>query len=178
MFLNISEILTVPFTSKEYTVLPDFDKLVLRRVSYPVSKKEPFILKILKDGNRLHLDGETVVRLIMPCDRCLSDVEITFPIRIRRDVSLQEESDGDYDADELSFIDGCIIDTDKLVLDEIVVALPTKILCREDCAGLCPTCGRNLNEGPCDCHTDYSDPRMAAIADIFRDFNPQDEDQA
>lgn len=174
MFLNISEILTVPFTSKEYTVLPDFDKVLLRRVSYPVTGKEPFVLHVRKEEDHLHVDGETEVKLCMPCDRCLSDVEITFPIRIRRDVSLREERNGDYDADELSFIDGCNIDTDKLVLDEIVVALPTKILCREDCAGLCPSCGRNLNEGPCDCQTEYADPRMAAIADIFRDFNPQD----
>lgn len=171
MLLNISEILTVPFTTKDFQVRTDFEKLVLRRVSYPVSEKSPFMLTIHKDKDRLRVDGETVIKLIMPCDRCLTDVEMTFPVLIHREVNLSEERDGDYDADELSFIDGCILDTDKLVMDEIVVALPTKILCKEDCAGLCPVCGRNLNEGSCDCDSDSRDPRMAAIADIFRNFS-------
>lgn len=171
MLLNISEILTVPFITKDYQVGTDFEKLLLRRASYPVSEKSPFQLTVHKDGDHLKVSGETEIKLIMPCDRCLEDVEMTFPVRIRREVNLSKERDGDYDADELSFIDGCILDTDKLVMDEIVVALPTKILCKEDCAGLCPVCGRNLNEGSCDCDSESRDPRMAAIADIFRNFS-------
>ena len=68
-------------------------------------------------------------------------------------------------------MDGCILDVDKLISDEIVVALPTKVLCREDCRGLCSVCGQNLNHGTCDCDRHTGDPRMAAIQDIFRNFN-------
>ena len=75
------------------------------------------------------------------------------------------------DVDELSFIDGYMLDVDKLIMDEIVVALPTKVLCKEDCKGLCSICGTNLNNHTCDCHKESLDPRMAAIQDIFRDFN-------
>ena len=173
MSLNISDILAPASASEQYTVTPEFDKLRLRRVSYPVLKKEPFVLDVCKEGNHLKLSGDTSVTLLMPCDRCLGDVAMTFPVQIRRDVNMAQEHDEDYDADELSFIDGCMIDTDKLVTDEIVVALPTKILCKEDCAGLCPVCGQNLNEGTCDCDSRSRDPRMAAIADIFR--NSQSE---
>ena len=99
------------------------------------------------------------------------DVENTFHITIDRSVNPNTESDGIEDVDELSFIDGYMLDVDKLIMDEIVVALPTKVLCKEDCKGLCSICGTNLNNHTCDCHKESLDPRMAAIQDIFRDFN-------
>ena len=86
-----------------------------------------------------------MIRLIIPCDRCLEDVENTFHITIDRSVNPNTESDGIEDVDELSFIDGYMLDVDKLIIDEIVVALPTKVLCKEDCKGLCSVCGTNLN---------------------------------
>ena len=158
MKINISEILSNPSVIKNFKVEPDFEKLKLRRGSYPVSYKEPFT-------------GETTIRLIIPCDRCLEDVENTFHITIDRSVNPNTESDGIEDVDELSFIDGYMLDVDKLIMDEIVVALPTKVLCKEDCKGLCSICGTNLNNHTCDCHKESLDPRMAAIQDIFRDFN-------
>ena len=143
MKINISEILSNPSVIKNFKVEPDFEKLKLRRT----------------------------IRLIIPCDRCLEDVENTFHITIDRSVNPNTESDGIEDVDELSFIDGYMLDVDKLIMDEIVVALPTKVLCKEDCKGLCSICGTNLNNHTCDCHKESLDPRMAAIQDIFRDFN-------
>ena len=154
MKINISEILSNPSVIKNFKVEPDFEKLKLRRGSYPVSYKEPFLLTVSKAEDKLHVTGETTIRLIIPCDRCLEDVENTFHITI-----------------DLSFIDGYMLDVDKLIIDEIVVALPTKVLCKEDCKGLCSVCGTNLNYHSCDCHKESLDPRMAAIQDIFRDFN-------
>ena len=63
------------------------------------------------------------------------------------------------------------LDTDLLILGEILPSLPEKVLCREDCKGLCPMCGKNLNEGACGCRQEPSDPRMAQIQDIFKTFN-------
>lgn len=171
MKINISEILSNPSVIKNFKVEPDFEKLKLRRGSYPVSYKEPFLLTVSKAEDKLHVTGEMTIRLIIPCDRCLEDVENTFHITIDRSVNPNTESDGIEDVDELSFIDGYMLDVDKLIMDEIVVALPTKVLCKEDCKGLCSVCGTNLNNHTCDCHKESLDPRMAAIQDIFRDFN-------
>ncbi|MDD7208578.1 MAG: DUF177 domain-containing protein [Lachnospiraceae bacterium] len=171
MKVNISEILSNPSVIKNFKVEPEFEKLKLRRSSYPVSYKEPFVLTVSKTDGTLHVTGETMIRLIIPCDRCLEDVENTFHIKIDRSVDPNTESDGIDDVDELSFIDGYMLDVDKLVTDEIVVALPTKVLCKEDCKGLCSICGTNLNYHTCHCNRASVDPRMAAIQDIFRDFN-------
>ena len=171
MKINISEILSNPSVIKKKKNEPDFEKLKLRRGSYPVSYKEPFLLTVSKAEDKLHVTGETTIRLIIPCDRCLEDVENTFHITIDRSVNPNTESDGIEDVDELSFIDGYMLDVDKLIMDEIVVAPLTKVLCKEDCIGLCSICGTNLNNHTSECHKERLEPRMAAIQDIFSDFN-------
>lgn len=171
MTINISEILANPSVVREFKVEPEFNKLKLKRNSYSVSRKEPFVLTVSKEEEKLHIKGETEIALMMPCDRCLEEVEIVFPIRIDYRWNPGRQSDGDGDVDEVTFMDGCILDIDKLVSDEIVVALPTKVLCKEDCKGLCSVCGTNLNYDTCDCDRQVLDPRMAAIQDIFRKFN-------
>ena len=93
----------------------------------------------------------------------MEDVENTFHITSDRSVNPKTESDGIEDVDELSFIDGYMLDEDKLIMDEIVVALPTKVLCKEDCKGLCLRCGANLNEGECGCDRESLAPRMSVF---------------
>lgn len=181
MKINISEILANPSVVRDYKVEPEFNELHLKHCSYPVSYKEPFVLTVNNEAGKLHLKGETEIRLQIPCDRCLDDVENRFPIQIDTVVIPDKGTDGIggvgedeaeiEDVDAYSFMDGCILDVDKLVSDEIVVALPTKVLCKEDCKGLCTICGTNLNHGTCNCDRSVPDPRMAAIQDIFREFN-------
>ncbi len=169
MTINISEIFSNPSVTKKYTVEPSFDTLVLKRNSYPVAYKEPFVLNIAREDGKIRIQGSTVVDLFIPCDRCLDEVRNHFVIDIDHSAVQNKDSDGIED-DELSFMDGCILDVDKLISNEIVVALPTKVLCKEDCRGLCPVCGTNLNHGTCDCDRQVADPRMAAIQDIFKNF--------
>mgnify|MGYP004732608711 CR=1 FL=1 len=59
------------------------------------------------------------------------------------------------------------VDTDQLVHDEALLVWPERVLCKEDCKGLCPVCGKNQNLGFCGCDTTQRDPRMAKILDIF-----------
>ncbi|MCD8019513.1 MAG: DUF177 domain-containing protein [Clostridiales bacterium] len=172
MTINISEILANPSVTREYEVAPDFDVRELKQGSYPVGHKETFVLTIAKEQEEVHVFGETEIRLLIPCDRCLDEVEMTFPIRVDFRWNPDKITDDVGDAQDITFMDGCIVDVDKLVTDEIVVALPTKILCKEDCKGLCSVCGTNLNHGTCDCDRQVLDPRMAAIQDIFQSFQP------
>ena len=65
---------------------------------------------------------------------------------------------------------GSNLDVDRLIYDEILVNWPMKVLCREDCKGICRKCGTNLNYKPCSCDRTEPDPRMAAIQDVFNQF--------
>ena len=66
-------------------------------------------------------------------------------------------------------MEGYQLNVDSLISNEIFTCWPLKVLCREDCKGLCRVCGKDLNEGECGCDTFVPDPRMAAIMDIFRE---------
>jgi uncharacterized protein len=77
------------------------------------------------------------------------------------------------DLEEQAYLNGMDLDVDQLVRLEVLMGWPLKVLCREDCKGICDRCGKNLNDGACDCDDSPKDPRMAAISDIFRKFKEE-----
>ena len=106
---------------------------------------------------------------IIPCSRCLEDVRTTIHLDIFRKLDMKLSEDDRIKAlDENSYIADYTLDVDGLVYDELLTVWPMKVLCREDCKGICMKCGKNLNEGDCGCDRTVLDPRMAAIRDIFR----------
>ena len=72
--------------------------------------------------------------------------------------------------DEQPYLQGYNLDVDQLVRDELLLNLPMKVLCDEDCKGICNRCGANLNHETCDCDRSSLDPRMSVIQDIFKQF--------
>ena len=74
------------------------------------------------------------------------------------------------DLDEQPYLQGYNLDVDQLVRDELLLNLPMKVLCDEDCKGICNRCGANLNHETCDCDRSSLDPRMSVIQDIFKQF--------
>ena len=69
--------------------------------------------------------------------------------------------------DEIILLQDFKLDLYELCFTEVVLAMPSKHLCKEDCKGLCPECGKDLNDGPCGCATTSGDPRMAALAKLL-----------
>lgn len=114
---------------------------------------------------KVKVEGNVRLTLLANCDRCLTETPVVLDLDFERcAVSPDVESE---DADESSFMEDYQLDAETFVYNEISVSWPVKILCRDDCKGLCPKCGQNLNEGDCGCDTFVPDPRMAVIQDIF-----------
>ena len=127
---------------------------------------------ITNTGDRvLELEGSGLVTVGIPCDRCLEEVRTRIPFEFKRklDMKLTDEERVN-DLDESSYLTGYDLDVDRLVYLEVLMSWPLKVLCREDCKGICSQCGKNLNDGPCGCVEEPKDPRMAAISDIFSKF--------
>lgn len=144
----------------------DLDEIKLKGVSYPIRTKEEILLKIQNAGkNVVSIGFATEVVLGIPCGRCLS--EVAYPVKI--DFFAEIDFDN-LDEEEFPYVNDRELDLDLLIFDEVVPRLPSKILCREDCKGLCPVCGTNLNITECGCDRTVADPRMAAIQDIFKNF--------
>ena len=139
---------------------------------YRFLKKEPVRLTVTNLGGRkvkIELEGE--VTLALPCDRCLREVAETVSFRTEREVDFsQTDEERAADLDETNFINGYDLDVDAFVCEEILLGFPMKVLCQEDCKGICKVCGANLNEGECGCDRTELDPRMSVIRDIFNNF--------
>lgn len=98
-----------------------------------------------------------------PCDRCAKDVkrEFNFPVEHTLVVTLES---GENDA--FLEVPNMRLNLDELVEEDVNLALPTKYLCNEECKGLCPMCGKNLNETQCNCKAPV-DPRMEALLQLL-----------
>ena len=137
---------------------------------FPVVKKEPFVLKFTNEENRrLLIQGETEVTIAIPCGRCLKDVEQEFHLVIEKELTLTGGSE-ETAMEGQAYMAGTSLDVDQLIFGEILVSWPMKVLCREDCKGICKRCGADLNLTGCQCPKTELDPRMAAIQDIFNKF--------
>ena len=100
------------------------------------------------------------VRLHGPCVRCLADAVLDVPIRARE---YQATNPGDADELTTPYLEDDVLDLSAWARDVLVLALPDQILCRPDCAGLCPVCGRDLNVEPHEHEEPNTDPRWAVL---------------
>jgi DUF177 domain-containing protein len=120
----------------------------------------------------IRLNGQLSTSLEVLCARCLEAV----PVNVARDFDLlyrpqgsdagrQELSVTAVEA-EISYYTGDGVLLEDVLREQILLAVPLKFVCREDCKGLCPVCGTNLNQGMCDCTRPAGDPRWAALKDL------------
>ncbi len=138
---------------------------------FPIHKKSPVLLHISNVENRqLLISGTVEMEVGLACDRCLEEVPTSLHFDINKELTLQDGSAVDEEMEETDYLIGFDLDVDKLVYAEILVNWPMKVLCKDDCEGICKVCGMNLNKGACDCQRTELDPRMAAIQDIFSKF--------
>lgn len=119
--------------------------------------------------DRYRLSGEGTVTLKIPCARCLSPVLTVVPFSYSYECSRKNGTD--EDGEQLPFLlDEETIDTDLLISSELTQAIPMRVLCREDCKGVCPVCGKDLNEGNCMCGERSAPTRFAdAIAKALQE---------
>lgn len=103
--------------------------------------------------------------LDVPCDRCFEQTEVKESI-IQRHVFVHELQD-DKDVNLYILVPGDQLNLDELVYADIMLNLPAKLLCGEDCKGLCPVCGQNLNYGSCQCASERIDPRLEALKQLL-----------
>ncbi|MCW5971416.1 MAG: DUF177 domain-containing protein [Blastocatellales bacterium] len=131
--------------------------------------------RVDRTGMDIRLRGQLRARLLAPCDRCLTDVSFDvdapfdlFYAPVPADVEAGSETELQERDLGFSFYEGDSIDLDEMVLEQLALALPTRVLCRSDCRGLCDQCGADLNSETCRCAKPM-DPRWQALADLRAD---------
>lgn len=125
--------------------------------------------RIRKDGARAHVAGRVGAKLQLECDRCLKLIEFPVDSRFeleyvtREDYEAQQVIELTEDELDLSIFDGEVIDLDDLVREELLLAVPTHLLCQQNCKGVCATCGADRNSTDCQCENEEVDPRWAEL---------------
>jgi uncharacterized protein len=137
--------------------LPSFEFGGQRYVPVPEKLPAEFVITRAMTGTVFAL--RFTARLHGPCYRCLGDAVLNVPIDVR------EYQAASPDDDELTtpYVTNDLLDVSGWARDAVALALPDQILCRDDCAGLCPECGRNLNDEPHTHEQEHGDPRWAAL---------------
>jgi uncharacterized protein len=129
----------------------------------PIPEKPEAALTLTRTSSGLLLELEFSVRLVGPCVRCLADAAVAIDVKARE---YQATSPGESDELTTPYVKDDTLDLSAWARDAVALALPDKILCREDCAGLCPVCGRDLNSEPHEHEETKADPRWEKLAEL------------
>jgi uncharacterized protein len=119
------------------------------------------------DGG-IEVEAEVVAPWRGECRRCLRPVTGRLRCDVREVYRPRHPGEAGDEDEETYPLEGEMLDLSPLVRDALLLELPIAPLCREDCLGLCPTCGAELNDGPCQCPSAGADPRWSVL-DVLRD---------
>ena len=164
MLLGLSNIIDRPGESVSFSTSVDLRDLRYGD-SYPVSEPVEASGVVKNTAGVLLMTGSIHTTIHGVCDRCAADfdADVEFPI----DVVLVTELSNEENEDEWVFpLEGDSADLEDIVRTVFVLNLDSKLLCKEDCKGLCCRCGKNLNDGPCNCQKEL-DPRFAALKQLL-----------
>lgn len=128
--------------------------------------------ELSKSAAKTDVRGTIKAPLEVDCTRCLTpvnrDLDIAFDVDFVGKELFPDSRETHLESTDLDtdVIEGNEIDLSQLAREQILLSLPEQVLCRDDCKGICPTCGRDLNEGECMCGEEDIDPRWAALKDL------------
>jgi uncharacterized protein len=126
-------------------------------------------IKVSKAGDKFLVEGTLRGGIQIRCDRCLEpfhrEMQSQFHVYlvVPREGADQEEIELLDEDLEVDFIKGDTIDLNDIIREQIYLTLPMRSICRESCRGLCPACGANLNEGPCQCRKTEGPPAFSKL---------------
>ena len=162
MILNLKDIIEIPGGRKPFSQTLDTGMLDFPSVrSYlaPVTAEG----EVRNTAGVLILRGTLHAEMECTCDRCGREFRRVKDLPL--DVTLTADPEADDDP-EIFPLEGDAVDLDEVLSTCFVLDMEAKCLCRDDCAGLCPTCGADLNLGPCNCRKPR-DPRMAVLEQLL-----------
>ena len=167
MWLDLRKIIESPGASRSFAVTLDPEHLsdpAIREFKVPPEAHG----EVVNTAGLLNLRGTLTAEMTCVCDRCGTVFDrkkvLSLDVPLAADVS-------DEASPEVFAIEGDGIDVSEVAETCFILDMEQKVLCRDDCKGLCPTCGKNLNDGPCGC-TKAGDPRLAVLSRLLE--TPED----
>lgn len=164
--LDIARLKRSPGDSASFELLADLPPLELPGESISFSGPVKAGGVVTNTGTTLAVEGEVSGRLNLTCGRCLEPFQYSFKVPIEETYTQAPVSEGDR-GEAVPFT-GDVLELTPEVVKSIILALPMKAVCREECPGLCSKCGHNLKEGRCGCGNEELDPRFSVLKDLLK----------
>jgi len=166
MLIDLSQVLSGRIERQSFDAIVEFenDKVLTEN---GVVKRAPLDVK----GEVASTDGKLLLNMVYKaewvfnCGRCLCDVQREISGSLCKELLRTPIEDDD----NVVVLSSKELDISKLLWDEVILNLPLQVLCNEDCKGLCPNCGINLNVETCNCDNDYIDPRLEGLKNFFNE---------
>jgi uncharacterized protein len=137
----------------------------------PLAVKGTAELVAWSEGD-VRIQGRYTVEMSAQCDRCLGRAQFALDegfdlfYRPMSVIARDEEVEIDESETEIGFYQNDGIELDEILREQVLLGLPMQRVCRENCLGICPACGKNRNEGPCGCKTDAANDRWGALRNL------------
>lgn len=165
MKINLKELKQKTVSSEDYSFSARFADELLTPFRGRFSGPVDVHLHVESTGKVFWAQGDLRTGVVFECSRCLQ--EFVFPVDIELDFSIAEVIyRNDFTEEEVVFFAGDELDVTSYLEEEILLSLPMQPLCDEDCRGLCPKCGANLNTGNCRCREEEIDPRWEKLKQL------------
>lgn len=164
MKLDVSDLLEKDLFTKKVDLVLEEDSFYYDREHIGIVKPIKFLGNLKKVEDIVILSGDVNATLKLTCSRCLKKFDYTVNIKVNEKFTDSEIINKDED---IILINNGYIDINEVLENNIILTLPIKRLCKQDCKGLCPKCGTNLNDSTCNCIKYEVDPRWAKLKDMF-----------
>lgn len=129
------------------------------------------VFDLTNAGGCISVRGQLCVRLQTQCARCLCALEQFLELEVNEECALRQldapqSYESHEDALQIPILNDDELDLSELIRQLVAMNIPARVLCRDDCRGLCSACGADLNEGPCGCEAPEIDPRWAGLGKL------------
>ncbi len=163
MNLDISKVMIGAENQQDFELELSLKRDFLNEIQAIESSTFNIMGTIKKVEKRLIISFNYKGNITFACDRCLTETSLDFEHVVDREL-ISEPSE-----DEPVFIEGYEVKLLPILEEDLILNLPLQILCRIDCEGICPHCGKNLNMGMCECEKEKIDPRLEALKNYSLD---------
>ncbi len=163
--LNVARLKRSPGDTERFDLLEHLPPLEFSGDEISFVEPVKALLSALNTGKTLTVTGKVSGKLELKCGRCLGSFIYEFEVPFEENYALAKETP----AEDILPFSGDFLDVTPEFEKSIFLVLPMKTLCNEDCLGLCPKCGRNLNEGNCGCVDEEIDPRLGVLKDLLKE---------
>lgn len=162
MRLDLNEVIRTPGAALPFSYALDLSDVEWNGAR-PVPRPVEITGTVRNRAGALTLHAELSTALDLVCDRCTRAFQAEKTVSYETLLAAELENE---DSDDIVLLDGETLDLDELMRDVFLLAMDSKHLCSEDCKGICPGCGADLNTEPCRCQKEI-DPRLAGLAKFF-----------